>query len=78
LPVKDEVVSLSHAEAEPGRDLLPRRKHKYVSMTISLRDDLVEEIDRFAEEELPFSSRSAAIALLVAMGLQQWEKKTRV
>jgi hypothetical protein len=35
----------------------------------------MEQIDRFAGNALPFSSRSAAIALLVAMGLQQWEKQ---
>jgi len=58
--------------------LLLRRKHKYVGISVSLRDDLMEQIDRFAGEELPFSSRSGAIALPVAMGLKQWEKKTRV
>ena len=55
--------------------MLLRRKHKYVGISVSLRDDLMEQIDRFAGKELPFSSRSAAIALLVAMGLQQWERQ---
>jgi metal-responsive CopG/Arc/MetJ family transcriptional regulator len=44
-------------------------------MSISLRDDLIEQIDRFAAEELPFSSRSAAIATLVALGLKEWERE---
>jgi len=66
---------VTHGEAEPGRDLLPRRKHKFSSYSISLRDDLMEQVDRFAEEELPFSSRSAAISTLVAMGLKQWERQ---
>jgi hypothetical protein len=35
----------------------------------------VEKIDRFAAEELPFSSRSAAIATLVALGLKEWERE---
>jgi len=56
--------------------LLLRRKHKYVGISVSLRDDLMEQIDRFAGKELPFSSRSAAIAVLIAMGLQQWKRKT--
>jgi len=69
------VVSVSHAEAQPGRQLFCGRKHKYISNSIGLRDDLLEEIDRFADEELPFSSRSAAVAVLIAKGLQRWRKQ---
>jgi metal-responsive CopG/Arc/MetJ family transcriptional regulator len=69
------VVSVSNAEAEPGRDLFRRRKHKYIGISVSVRDDLLEEIDRFGGEELPFSSRSAAVTTLVALGLKAWKRE---
>jgi hypothetical protein len=36
---------------------------------------LVEELDRFAEVDLPFSSRSATVATLVALELEAWRKE---
>jgi metal-responsive CopG/Arc/MetJ family transcriptional regulator len=66
---------MSHAEAEAGRQLFGRRHHKYIGISVSLRDDLLEQIDRFAEKELPFSSRSAAIAMLVALGFKEKERE---
>ena len=69
---------MSRVEPDPGREFPSCRKHKYIGISISLRDDLIEQIDQFAGEELPFSSRSAAIALLVAMGLAMGKENTGV
>jgi len=46
-----------------------------VSVDLLVRDDFLEQIDQFGGEELSFPGRSAAIALLVSMGLQQWERQ---
>jgi hypothetical protein len=62
------VIPVSHAEPEPRRDLFPLRKHKFIGASFSLRDGLLEEIDRVVEE-VPYSSRSDAVAMLIALGL---------
>jgi hypothetical protein len=38
---------------------------------MSPRDDLIEEMDRFGAEELLFLTRSATVAMLVALGLKE-------
>jgi metal-responsive CopG/Arc/MetJ family transcriptional regulator len=55
------------------RDWL-RRKHKFIGVTISLRDDLVARIERLQDADVfPYSSRSAVYATLLAIGLKEFE-----
>jgi len=52
-----------------------RRKHKFIGVTISLRDDLVDRIARLQQEDVfPYSSRSAVYATLLAIGLNEFER----
>jgi len=64
---------VSCAEAGPGRELFHRRKHKFIRVSVSFREDLLERVDRFMEEKTPYSSRSGTLAMLVVMGLEHWE-----
>ena len=67
------MVSVSRAEAGPGRELFRRRRHKFIRVSVSFREDLLERVDRFMEEKTPYSSRSGTLAMLVVMGLEHWE-----
>ena len=64
---------MSHVEAGPSRELFHRRKHKFIRVSVSFREDLLERVDRFMEEKTPYSSRSGTLAMLVVMGLEHWE-----
>jgi len=66
---------MSHAEDEHGRELFRHRKHKFIRVSVSFREDLLERVDRFMEEKTPYSSRSATLAILVVTGLHQLEGK---
>lgn len=69
------MVPLSHVEAGPSRDLFQHRKHKFSGVSVSLRDDLIERIDKLADKEVPYSSRSAVVAMLLTLGLQEWDRR---
>jgi metal-responsive CopG/Arc/MetJ family transcriptional regulator len=52
-----------------------RPRHKFIGVTISLRDDLVDRIERIQQEDVfPYSSRSAVYATLLALGLKEFER----
>jgi tRNA A37 threonylcarbamoyladenosine synthetase subunit TsaC/SUA5/YrdC len=39
------------------------------------RDDLLERIDMLVDEEVPYSSRSGVVAMLLTLGLQEGDRR---
>lgn len=66
---------MSHVEAGPSRGFFRHRKAKFPVASVFLRDDLLERIDKLVDEEVPYSSRSAVVAMLLTLGLQEWGRR---
>jgi metal-responsive CopG/Arc/MetJ family transcriptional regulator len=53
-----------------------KKKFKFVGVSVSIREDLLAEIDRVMEKELPYGGRSGIISLMITLGLREWKRQT--
>jgi hypothetical protein len=42
---------------------------------MSFRGDFLGDIEQLVNEKVPYPSRNAVVAMLLTLGLQEWEKR---